>query len=160
MAEMLPISTKHCRVERDGAVLILTMNRPEARNALSPEMLVGLADGYALLDEDPELRCGILTGAGGTFSSGADLKAMSTPSERAATYATAWRRSRTCIGRRCCATTAAASRSSPRSRATRWPAAPRATNDVGQFLQGISGKIIAIAMKMPASGCGRRKRFP
>lgn len=81
MAEMLSISTKHCRVERDGAVLILTMNRPAARNALSPEMLVGLADGYTLLDEDPELRCGILTGAGGTFSSGADLKAMSTPSE-------------------------------------------------------------------------------
>ena len=57
------------------------MNRPEARNALSPDMLVGLADGYTYVDETPEIRCAILTGAGGHFSSGADLKAMGTPSE-------------------------------------------------------------------------------
>src|SRR3954468_10148553 len=76
------MTTQHCTVERDGAVVILTMNRPEARNALSPDMLVGLADGYAYVDETPEVRCAILTGAGGHFSSGADLKAMSKPSER------------------------------------------------------------------------------
>jgi enoyl-CoA hydratase len=75
------MTTQHCTVERDGAVVILTMNRPEARNALSPDMLVGLADGYAYVDETPEVRCAILTGAGGHFSSGADLKAMSKPSE-------------------------------------------------------------------------------
>ena len=57
------------------------MNRPEARNALSPDMLVGLADGFDYIDETPEIRCAILTGAGGHFSSGADLKAMGTPSE-------------------------------------------------------------------------------
>ena len=44
--EILPMTTDHCTVERDGNVVILTMNRPEARNALSPDMLVGLADGY------------------------------------------------------------------------------------------------------------------
>lgn len=81
MAELLPMSTKHCTVERDGHVVTLTMNRPEARNALSPDMLVGLADGFTYVDETPEVRCAILTGAGGTFSSGADLKAMGTPSE-------------------------------------------------------------------------------
>jgi enoyl-CoA hydratase len=75
------MTTKHCTVERDENVVILTMNRPEARNALSPDMLVGLADGYAYVDETPEIRCAILTGAAGHFSSGADLKAMSTPSE-------------------------------------------------------------------------------
>src|SRR3954453_6198911 len=75
------MTTKHCTVERDGHVVIFTMNRPEARNALSPDMLVGLADGYTYVDETPEIRCAILTGAGGHFSSGADLKAMGTPSE-------------------------------------------------------------------------------
>ena len=81
MADLLPMSTKHCTVERDGHVVTLTMNRPEARNALSPDMLVGLADGFTYVDDTPEIRCAILTGAGGTFSSGADLKAMGTPSD-------------------------------------------------------------------------------
>ena len=81
MSETLPMTTKHCTVERDGDVVTLTMNRPEARNALSPDMLVGLADGFTYVDETPEVRCAILTGAGGQFSSGADLKAMGTPSE-------------------------------------------------------------------------------
>ena len=75
------ITTKHCTVERDGHVVILTMNRPEARNALSPDMLVGLADGFSYVDDEPEVRVAILTGAGGTFSSGADLKAMAKPSD-------------------------------------------------------------------------------
>ena len=105
MSEILPMTTQHCTVERDGHVVILTMNRPEARNALSPDMLVGLADGYTYVDETPEIRCAILTGAGGHFSSGADLKAMGRR-RRASTCATAWPRRRTCTGRRCCATTA------------------------------------------------------
>ncbi len=63
-------------VERDGAVLTVTLNRPEARNAFSPDMLARAADAWKLLDEDPELRVGILTGAGGTFCSGMDLKAL------------------------------------------------------------------------------------
>lgn len=63
-------------VERDGHVLTVTLNRPEARNAFSPDMLVRAADAWRLLDEDPELRVGILTGAGGTFCSGMDLKAL------------------------------------------------------------------------------------
>jgi enoyl-CoA hydratase len=77
---LLPMSTEHCLVERHGHVVTLTMNRPEARNALSPEMLVGLADGFTYVDGEPDVRCAILTGAGGAFSSGADLKAMATPS--------------------------------------------------------------------------------
>jgi len=52
------------------------MNRPEARNALSPEMLVGLADAWDRADGDPEIRAVVLTGAGGVFCAGADLKAM------------------------------------------------------------------------------------
>jgi len=79
--EILPMSTKHCTVERDGHVVTLTMNRPEAKNALSPDMLVGLAQGFDYVDEQDDVRVAILTGAGGCFSSGADLKAMSKPSE-------------------------------------------------------------------------------
>jgi enoyl-CoA hydratase len=75
------ITTKHCIVEREGHVVTLTMNRPEARNALSPDMLVGLADGFSYVDDEPDVRVAVLTGAGGTFSAGADLKAMGTPSE-------------------------------------------------------------------------------
>jgi enoyl-CoA hydratase len=81
MAERLSISTPHCTVERDGQVLIVTMNRPEARNALSTDMLVGLADAWAYLTAEPGLRVGILTGADGQFCAGADLKAMGRPSD-------------------------------------------------------------------------------
>ena len=66
----------HLIVEREGPILIATFNRPERRNALCAEMLARMYDAWVLLDEDPELRVGILTGAGGTFCSGADLKAM------------------------------------------------------------------------------------
>ena len=83
MAVLENLTTKHCTVEQEGHVVILTMNRPESRNALSPDMIVGLADGFAYVDETTEVRCAILTGAGGTFSSGADLKAMAKPSEDA-----------------------------------------------------------------------------
>ncbi|HEX3822913.1 MAG TPA: crotonase/enoyl-CoA hydratase family protein [Mycobacteriales bacterium] len=66
----------HLEVEQRDHVLVLTMNRPEARNALSPEMIVGLADAWDRIDSDEQIRCAILTGAGGYFCSGADLKAM------------------------------------------------------------------------------------
>ncbi|GAA2423654.1 crotonase/enoyl-CoA hydratase family protein [Actinomadura vinacea] len=80
MAERLPISTEHCTVEQDGHVVVVTLNRPEARNALSNDMLVGLADAWAHISATPEVRVGILTGADGQFCAGADLKAMGTPS--------------------------------------------------------------------------------
>lgn len=67
---------EHLIVERDGHILTVTLNRPEAKNAFSPRMLVAAADAWKLLDEDPELRVGILTGAGGDFCSGMDLKAL------------------------------------------------------------------------------------
>ncbi len=62
--------------ERRGHVLVVTLNRPEARNAFSSDMLVGAYNAWHLLDEDPDLRVGVLTGAGGTFCSGMDLKAL------------------------------------------------------------------------------------
>ena len=62
-------------VERVGATLVVTMNRPDAKNALSPGMLVGMTDAWAELNEDDDLRCAVLTGAGGAFCTGMDLKA-------------------------------------------------------------------------------------
>ena len=66
----------HLLFERDGHVATVTLNRPEARNALSGEMLVRMHDAWIEIDEDPEIRVAIVTGAGGHFCAGADLKAM------------------------------------------------------------------------------------
>jgi len=71
----LDISTKNCTVEQDGHLLIVTLNRPEAKNAFSPEMLLGMYNAWRLLEEDDELYCAILTANGDTFSAGMDLKA-------------------------------------------------------------------------------------
>jgi enoyl-CoA hydratase len=66
----------HALVERRGHVLIVTMNRPHARNALSGPMLAILREAWDTTDSDPEIRVCVLTGAGGAFCAGADLKAM------------------------------------------------------------------------------------
>ena len=70
------MSDPHLLVDRDGHVVTLTMNRPEARNAFGSEMLVRLADAWDLVDGDDEIRVAILTGAAGHFCAGSDLKAM------------------------------------------------------------------------------------
>jgi enoyl-CoA hydratase len=66
----------HLLVERDGPVVTLTMNRPEARNAFSAEMLGRMVDAWEMIDADDGIRVAILTGAGGHFCAGADLKMM------------------------------------------------------------------------------------
>lgn len=65
-----------CLVEQDGHVLVVTMNRPSARNALSAEMMSIMREAWDRVDADPSIRVGVLTGAGGAFCAGADLKAM------------------------------------------------------------------------------------
>ena len=61
--------------ERDG-VLVITMNRPEARNAVNAALAHAVADALDQLESRDDLRVGILTGAGGTFCAGMDLKAF------------------------------------------------------------------------------------
>jgi len=68
--------TEHLTVRREGATMVLTLNRPEAKNALSPAMLVGLYDGWLAADADDTVRSVVLTGAGGCFCAGMDLKAL------------------------------------------------------------------------------------
>jgi len=63
-------------VEHRGAVQVIVINRPEARNALNGAVAAGIRDAVDELDGLDELRAGVLTGAGGTFSSGMDLKAF------------------------------------------------------------------------------------
>jgi enoyl-CoA hydratase/carnithine racemase len=58
-----------------GAVLIVTINRPERRNAICAETAHEIERAWDRLDSDSALRAGIITGAGGVFSAGADLKA-------------------------------------------------------------------------------------
>jgi enoyl-CoA hydratase/carnithine racemase len=62
---------------RDGGVALLRLNRPEARNALSPELMEQLATTLEQLDPDPEVRCVVIAGSEKVFAAGADIKAMS-----------------------------------------------------------------------------------
>jgi len=66
----------HALIEQREHVLVVTMNRPEARNALSPAMMALLRQAWDQVDSDPGIRACVLTGAGGAFCAGADLKAM------------------------------------------------------------------------------------
>ena len=59
--------------EEDG-ILVVTINRPDAKNAMTKAAAEGIAAAMDRLDSDDNLRVGILTGAGGTFCSGMDLK--------------------------------------------------------------------------------------
>lgn len=60
-------------VERDGHVLQVGLNRPEKRNAFNRKMLADLGRAYTELDQDPELRCGLLFAHGDHFTGGLDL---------------------------------------------------------------------------------------
>lgn len=62
--------------ERREHLLIVTLNRPERQNAINGEMLVRMYDAFVEADTNPDIRAIVLTGAGGNFCSGADLKEM------------------------------------------------------------------------------------
>jgi enoyl-CoA hydratase len=67
-------------IEHEGPLVIITLNRPRRLNAFTGAMLAIIADACAAADADDEVRCIILTGAGGNFSAGADLRAMASAS--------------------------------------------------------------------------------
>ncbi len=75
MPTQLDITTEHCTIEKeDDKILIVTLNRPEKKNALTPSMLIGMYKAWRLLDEDDNLLCAVFTGKGDTFCAGMDLK--------------------------------------------------------------------------------------
>ncbi|MGH9024528.1 MAG: enoyl-CoA hydratase-related protein, partial [Acidimicrobiia bacterium] len=63
------------RTDTDGPVSIVTIDRPEARNAVDAPTAAALAEAFRAFAADDERAVAVLTGAGGTFCSGADLKA-------------------------------------------------------------------------------------
>ncbi|GAC1327238.1 MAG: crotonase/enoyl-CoA hydratase family protein [Candidatus Dormibacteria bacterium] len=63
-------------VTRTDGILVITMNRPEVRNAMNRSLSVAMSAALDQLDEEPDLQVGVITGAGGTFCSGMDLKAF------------------------------------------------------------------------------------
>lgn len=71
------------RQETDGPVLIVTIDRPEVRNAVNGATARALADAFRAFDADDTLAVAILTGAGGTFCAGADLKAVAAADPKA-----------------------------------------------------------------------------
>ncbi len=68
--------TQDLLVRVEGGVAVLTLNRPERRNALSPAMLGALARALEEVEENDDVACVVLTGAGGAFCAGGDVKAM------------------------------------------------------------------------------------
>lgn len=76
MATPIDTGTTELLAAVDAGVLTLTMNRPEARNAMTPTMTAALADALGAAELDPAVRCIVLTGSGGAFSGGGDVKAM------------------------------------------------------------------------------------
>ncbi|MEH1012491.1 crotonase/enoyl-CoA hydratase family protein [Micromonospora sp. CPCC 206060] len=68
------------RIERSGPVTTVILDRPETRNAVDGPTARKLADAFRAFDADPAASVAVLWGAGGTFCSGADLKAIGTPS--------------------------------------------------------------------------------
>lgn len=71
---------KYVLVERQGAVATVRLNRPEALNALSPELMADLAQAFRALDEDQDVRAIVLTGSDKAFAAGADIRAMANAS--------------------------------------------------------------------------------
>src|SRR6476619_6384302 len=68
--------TSFVQASSNGHVTLLRIDRPEARNALSPEVMEELASGLERLDPDPEVRCVVIAGSDKVFAAGADIKAM------------------------------------------------------------------------------------
>jgi enoyl-CoA hydratase len=68
-------------IERDGPVMIVTLNRPNRKNAMTLTMFALLDEAWHEVSANPDIRAVILTGAGGEFCSGMDLRAMAGDSD-------------------------------------------------------------------------------
>lgn len=76
------VQSASVRVEREGPVLVVTIDRPEVRNAVDGPTAEALDAAFDQLDDDDELAAAVLTGAGGNFCAGADLHALTDESRR------------------------------------------------------------------------------
>ena len=74
---MIDTGTDHLLANLTEGVLTLTFNRPEARNALSGDLLQALGAQLSDVEINPDVRCVVVTGSGNAFCAGGDVKAMS-----------------------------------------------------------------------------------
>ena len=72
----MPVDYASVEIARSGSIAVVTINRPEARNAVDAVTAAALADAFRSFDTDTTLDVAVLTGAAGTFCAGADLKAV------------------------------------------------------------------------------------
>jgi 2-(1,2-epoxy-1,2-dihydrophenyl)acetyl-CoA isomerase len=82
----LDTGTPDLRAAVDGGVAVLMLSRPERRNALSVAMVDALGRMLADVEADPEVRCVVLTGAGGAFCAGGDVKGFASGAGREGTH--------------------------------------------------------------------------
>lgn len=75
-----PMTYETILVEQRGAVTLITLNRPQALNALNSQVLSDLIDAFAEFDADDSQRCAVLTGSEKAFAAGADIKEMQSQS--------------------------------------------------------------------------------
>ncbi|MGI9221511.1 MAG: enoyl-CoA hydratase-related protein [Woeseiaceae bacterium] len=80
-AEAIATGTDHLLASMDEGVLTITLNRPEARNALTPELLEAFCEQTAFAESSSDVRCVVVTGAGKGFCAGGDVKAMAARNE-------------------------------------------------------------------------------
>jgi enoyl-CoA hydratase len=73
---MTDVAPPVCLTQRTGRVMVITMNRPRQRNALNSALRQAMRDAFDEFEQDPELRCAVLTGEGPAFCAGGDLKEM------------------------------------------------------------------------------------
>lgn len=76
MTQQIETGTEHLQAYEEDGVAVLTLNRPEARNAMSGEMNAGLESALDYAERSPSVRCVVITGAGGAFCAGGDVKGM------------------------------------------------------------------------------------
>ena len=69
-----PVGLENVKVERDGATTFIILNRPEKRNAMSPQLHMDMNDALDWAEMDDQTKVVIITGAGGNFCAGQDLK--------------------------------------------------------------------------------------
>ena len=72
------MGSEHVRVEQNDAVTTIILDRQQARNAVDRPTADALVKAFLTFESDPKAKVAVLWGAGGTFSAGADLKALST----------------------------------------------------------------------------------
>lgn len=70
----------------ENGLLTITMNRPERKNAMSPDFTLGLLHAAQRASDDPDVRAVLLKGSGGTFCVGGDVRGMADPNRKAPTY--------------------------------------------------------------------------